>query len=189
MFTLIGGGMKRLEQSFRYMANVLPKKIQWFKERAIHFDPNNNTVSTSGGHDIKYDMLLIASGLELKYEKVKKKNNSKLLITFILMFAFINSNILLQIPGLVEGLSIPNGKVCSIYSPKYVDRTYDALRNIEKGNAIFTFPSSPVKCPGAPQKIVYIAEHYLRKVCSFSEKLLKIKKLLLKLFKISDKQT
>ena len=72
MFTLIGGGMKRLEQSFRYMADVLPKKIQWIKERAIHFDPNNNTVSTSGGHDIKYDMLLIASGLELKYEKVMR---------------------------------------------------------------------------------------------------------------------
>ncbi|XP_065359541.1 sulfide:quinone oxidoreductase, mitochondrial [Calliphora vicina] len=136
MFTLIGGGMKRLEQSYKMMADVLPKNIKWIKEKAVHFDPNNNTVSTSGGNDIKYDMLLIATGLELNYNKI---------------------------PGLEEGLSIPNGKVCSIYSPKYVDRTYDALRNLEKGNAIFTFPSSPVKCPGAPQKIVYIAEHYLRK--------------------------
>lgn len=69
-----------------------------------------------------------------------------------------------QIPGLVEALAIPQGKVCSIYSPLYVDRTYDCLRNIQQGNAIFTFPNSPVKCPGAPQKIVYIAEHYFRKV-------------------------
>ena len=84
MLTLIGGGMRRLEQSFRYMADVLPKKVQWIKDIVIHFDPNNNTVSTSGGHDIKYDMLLIASGLELKYEKVirnatnivKKSQNS-----------------------------------------------------------------------------------------------------------------
>ena len=80
MFTLIGGGMRRLEQSFRYMADVLPKKIQWIKDKAIHFDPNNNTVSTSSGHDIKYDMLLIAIGLHLKYDKViqKKNNNTNL---------------------------------------------------------------------------------------------------------------
>ncbi|TMW39331.1 hypothetical protein DOY81_015589 [Sarcophaga bullata] len=75
-----------------------------------------------------------------------------------------NSFSLFQIPGLVEALSIPNGKVCSIYSPKYVERTYDVLRNVKKGNAIFTFPNSPVKCAGAPQKIVYIAEHYLRRM-------------------------
>lgn len=52
------------------MADVLPKKVKWFKEKAVHFDPNNNTVSTSGGNDIKYDMLLIAMGLELNYHKV-----------------------------------------------------------------------------------------------------------------------
>lgn len=39
-----------------------------------------------------------------------------------------------------------------------------ALEKFQKGNIIFTFPASPVKCPGAPQKICYITEHYLRKV-------------------------
>lgn len=67
-------------------------------------------------------------------------------------------------PGLEDALAIPNGKVCSIYSPKYVDRTLHCLRNTVGGNAIFTFPDSPVKCPGAPQKILYISEHYFRKV-------------------------
>lgn len=136
MFTLIGGGMKRLEQSYRLMGDVLPKNIKWIKEKAINFDPNNNMVTTSGGNEIKYEMLLIATGLQLNYDKIT---------------------------GLEEALAIPNGKVCSIYSPKYVDRTYDCLRNIEKGNAIFTFPNSPVKCPGAPQKILYISEHYFRR--------------------------
>ncbi|XP_037933963.1 sulfide:quinone oxidoreductase, mitochondrial-like isoform X2 [Teleopsis dalmanni] len=137
MFTLIGGGMKRLDHSYKLMANVLPKKVRWVKDRAVNFDPKNNTVSTANGTSIRYDMLLIATGLQLNYDKI---------------------------PGLVEALSIPNGKVCSIYSPKYVDRTYQCLRNIEDGNAIFTYPSSPVKCPGAPQKILYIAEHYFRKL-------------------------
>lgn len=39
-----------------------------------------------------------------------------------------------------------------------------ALENFQSGNIIFTFPASPVKCPGAPQKICYITEHFLRKV-------------------------
>jgi eukaryotic sulfide quinone oxidoreductase len=60
----------------------------------------------------------------------------------------------------VEALSIENGKVCSNYSPEYVQRTYQALQNFKQGNAVFTFPNSPVKCPGAPQKVLYLAEHF-----------------------------
>lgn len=129
--------MKSLSQSFKSMSSVLPKKAKWYQESASDLDPKNNTVTTSKGRNIKYDVLLIATGLQLNYDKV---------------------------PGLEDALSIPDGKVGSIYSPKYVDRVYDSLRRFQKGNAIFTFPSSPVKCPGAPQKIVYIAEHYFRKV-------------------------
>lgn len=70
---------------------------------------------------------------------------------------------LTQIPGLEEALSVPNGNVTSIYSPIYVDRHLNALKRFEKGNIVFTFPASPVKCPGAPQKICYITEHFLRK--------------------------
>lgn len=31
------------------------------------------------------------------------------------------------------------------------------------GNAIFTFPNTPIKCAGAPQKVMYITDSYLRK--------------------------
>lgn len=68
-----------------------------------------------------------------------------------------------QIPGLREALAIPYGNVTSIYSPKYVNRHLQAMEKFEKGNIVFTFPESPIKCPGAPQKICYITEHYLRR--------------------------
>lgn len=70
----------------------------------------------------------------------------------------------IKIPGLVDALNTPNGNVTSIYSPKYVDRHLAALKRFESGNVIFTYPSSACKCPGAPQKICYITDHYLRKV-------------------------
>ncbi|KXJ81652.1 hypothetical protein RP20_CCG018303 [Aedes albopictus] len=131
MFTLIGGGIKTLKDSYRPMSKVLPTLAKWVKDSAVKFEPENNTVYTANG-----DFLLVATGLQLNYDKI---------------------------PGLVDALSIPKGKVCSNYSPKYVDRTYQALQAFKSGNAIFTYPNSPVKCPGAPQKILYIGEHYLRK--------------------------
>ena len=57
-------------------------------------------------------------------------------------------------------------QVCSNYSPVYVKQTFPAIQMLEKtgGNAIFTFPMPPLKCPGAPQKISYMTDDYLRKV-------------------------
>lgn len=158
MFTMIGGGIKTLENSRRSMESVLPRKAKWIKDAAAKFSPNSNEVITSGGHTITYDFLVIAIGLQLNYSKVRVQQN-KVHKTRCNNY----SRWFQQIPGLEEALSIPNGNVTSIYSPKYVDRHLNALKQFQGGNIIFTFPASPVKCPGAPQKICYITEHYLRK--------------------------
>jgi eukaryotic sulfide quinone oxidoreductase len=128
--------MKTLEESARPMGDVLSPLVTWVKDKADKFDPKNNKVTTKNGDVIEYDYMVVAAGLQLNYDKI---------------------------PGLLEALAIPKGAVCSIYSPKYVNRVHEAMQNFRSGNAIFTFPNSPVKCPGAPQKICYITEHYLRK--------------------------
>lgn len=45
-----------------------------------------------------------------------------------------------------------------------MEKTWNALQNFKGGNAVFTFPNTPVKCAGAPQKIMYLSDAYLRKV-------------------------
>lgn len=55
-------------------------------------------------------------------------------------------------------------KIGSNYSVETVEKTWKALQDFKEGNAIFTFPNTPVKCAGAPQKIMYLADAYLRKV-------------------------
>lgn len=67
-------------------------------------------------------------------------------------------------PGLQQALDHKESQVCSIYGPNTVPQVYDVLRRTKSGNAIFTFPSTPVKCPGAPQKILYLSEDYWQKV-------------------------
>ena len=50
------------------------------------------------------------------------------------------------------------------YSANTVTDTWKEIQNFEGGNAIFTVPNTPIKCLGAPQKIMYLAEDYFRKV-------------------------
>ncbi|XP_076030024.1 sulfide quinone oxidoreductase [Oratosquilla oratoria] len=134
MWTLVGGGMKKLNNSGKPMSEVLPKKADWIKQKVVSFDPDNNFVTTEDGNQIGYEFLVVALGLQLNYSQVK---------------------------GLPEAFETPG--VGSNYSPLYVQKTFESLKNFKEGNAIFTFPASPVKCAGAPQKIMYISEEYLRK--------------------------
>lgn len=63
------------------------------------------------------------------------------------------------LPGLREALQTDS--VCSNYlDPR---KTYDVLKNFKGGNAVFTQPATPIRCGGAPQKIMYLAEEYFNK--------------------------
>ncbi|NRA52300.1 MAG: NAD(P)/FAD-dependent oxidoreductase [Phaeodactylibacter sp.] len=65
--------------------------------------------------------------------------------------------------SLIEGLAetMNKNQVCSNYvDPDY---TWECLQEFKGGNAIFTQPATPVKCGGAPQKIMYLADDYWRK--------------------------
>jgi len=72
-------------------------------------------------------------------------------------------------PGLVNNLDAIEGLkeavdkkvVCS----NYIDprETWKQLQQFKGGNAIFTMPTTPIKCGGAPQKIAYLAADFFRK--------------------------
>ncbi|XP_013411572.1 sulfide:quinone oxidoreductase, mitochondrial [Lingula anatina] len=130
MFTLIGGGLKKMENSARPMSSVIPDTCDWFKDKAMEFDPKNDIVTTAAGDQIKYQFLVVAMGLQLHYEYIK---------------------------GLPEAFDVDPYLVTN-YSPKYVSRTINGIETFKGGNAVFTLPNTPIKCAGAPQKIMYLAE-------------------------------
>lgn len=136
LFTLVGGGVCSVDSTARPMASVLPKDAFWIKDEAVSFAPSDNTVRTKNGSSIKYDMLVLSLGLQLNYNKVD---------------------------GLLDALQTSGSGVASNYSPKFVNNTFRELQSFSKGNAIFTCPSTPIKCGGAPQKAAYLSEHYMRK--------------------------
>ncbi len=63
------------------------------------------------------------------------------------------------LPGLREALETDS--VCSNYIDP--EKTWRIIKNFKGGNAVFTQPSTPIKCGGAPQKIAYLADEAFRK--------------------------
>ncbi|SMC37622.1 NAD(P)/FAD-dependent oxidoreductase [Cellulophaga tyrosinoxydans] len=63
------------------------------------------------------------------------------------------------VPGLGEAMD--KGVVCSNYTNP--EHTWEVIKNFKGGTALFTQPTTPIKCGGAPQKIMYLAESHFRK--------------------------
>ncbi|NVK64699.1 MAG: NAD(P)/FAD-dependent oxidoreductase [Flavobacteriales bacterium] len=131
-WTLVGANTYDFEKTKRTMASVMPDGVNWIKEYAESFEPENNTVITKNGTRIEYDFLVLSPGIKIDNSLVK---------------------------GLEE--AIDKGVVCSNYTdPKF---TWKVLKNFKGGTALFTQPATPIKCGGAPQKIMYLAEDHFKK--------------------------
>ena len=133
-WTLAGGGEFDIKKTERSESSVIPKGVKWIKESVVSFSPDNNSVSLSNSEFVSYDFLVVAPGIQLNWIDVK---------------------------GLEESLG-KNG-VTSNYSFKYAPYTFELIKNLNKGKAIFHNPHTPVKCGGAPHKIMYLAADYFRK--------------------------
>ncbi|GAB6067664.1 FAD/NAD(P)-binding oxidoreductase [Methylothermus subterraneus] len=135
MWTLVGAGVVKRETTWRKTADVLPRQARWIQERVVAVDPDRQVVETQTGRKIGYDWLIVAAGLKLDWDKID---------------------------GLRQELVGQDG-VCSNYSYATVAYTWELIRNFQGGVALFTMPPMPIKCPGAPQKIAYLAEDYFRR--------------------------
>jgi len=134
LWTLVGGGIFPKKRSQREEAGLIPKGVTWLQDAATAFEPDENRVLTRDGKSVTYEWLVVAPGLQLNWGKI---------------------------PGLKE--SIGTRSVCSNYAYQYVDYTWETLRNFKSGTALFTHPTGAVKCGGAPQKIMYLAEDWMRR--------------------------
>jgi sulfide:quinone oxidoreductase len=133
-WTLVGGGVFDIKKTERNEADVMPKGVKWIKEKVTGFLPESNTIQLETGNTLQYDYLVVAAGIQLNWHEIK---------------------------GLKETLGKNN--VCSNYSFEHAPYTFECIKNFKGGKAIFHNPHTPVKCGGAPHKIMYVAADYFRK--------------------------
>ncbi len=134
-FTIVGAGAYTLKKATRNEADLIDVSVKWIKDYADSFQPDNNSVTLRSGEQISYDYLVVCPGLQLDWDKIV---------------------------GLKETLN-KNG-VCSNYSPETTEYTWECIKNLKSGVALFTQPPMPIKCAGAPQKIMYLAtDRFIKK--------------------------
>lgn len=135
LWTLAGAGIVDKEVTRRSTIDVMPKGAILISMSVKSFTPSENTLTLENDEVLVYDYLVVCPGIQVNWH-------------------------------LVEGLSETLGQngVCSNYSYESVESTWQTLQNLKEGNALFTFPNTAVKCGGAPQKIMYLADDYLRRV-------------------------
>lgn len=128
-WTLVGGGVFTVEQTTRNEKDFIPQRSTWIKDYVETLDPDHNRVVTRDGSVVAYDYLILAPGIQINWHLIK---------------------------GLKESLG--KGGVTSNYSKDYAPYTWETIQNFQGGTAIFTMPGTPIKCAGAPQKIMYMAD-------------------------------
>ncbi|VDN19192.1 unnamed protein product [Gongylonema pulchrum] len=86
------------------------------------------------GREVTYEFLIVAAGLQLRYELIE---------------------------GLPEAFKCD--RVNSVYTAELTMKMNRELNSFRGGTAIYTFPNTPIKCAGAPQKICYLSDDFFRK--------------------------
>lgn len=133
-FTLVGGGCYSLDKTRRSMRGLIPAGVTWLQKSVANIDPQSNTVELDDKSKQAYDFLVVCPGVVLDWDGIE---------------------------GLKE--TIGQNGVCTNYSPDQVEYTWTCLQNTKAGDKLFfTQAPLPFKCPGAPQKIAYLAADYLK---------------------------
>jgi sulfide:quinone oxidoreductase len=133
-WTMVGGGVFEAQTTARTMGSLIPKGVHWIKSAVAAFEPANNAVILDGCRVVKYDRLIVCPGLKLDWNKVD---------------------------GLVETLG-KNG-VTSNYRYDLAPYTWELVKGLKEGRALFSQPPMPIKCAGAPQKAMYLSgDHWFK---------------------------
>jgi sulfide:quinone oxidoreductase len=133
LWTLVGGGCAPAGESARAQAAVMPQGAAWIRQTATAIDPDAQRVDLDTGESVGYDFLVVCPGLALDWDRL---------------------------PGSAQALG--RDGVSSNYQFDLAPKTWEFIKGLRSGTAVFTMPSGPIKCAGAPQKIAYLAADWWR---------------------------
>lgn len=135
-WTLVGGGEYAAEATRRPLADCLPQGVTHRQVAVTELLPEHNQLRLDDESTLKYDYLIVAAGIQNNWSAI-------------------------------EGLEAALGKngVSSNYRYDLAPYTWQQVQQLPAGaTAVFTQPAGAIKCPGAPQKALYLAADYFQRV-------------------------
>ncbi|MBL4542428.1 MAG: NAD(P)/FAD-dependent oxidoreductase [Rhodobacteraceae bacterium] len=137
-FTLIAAGLKPADYSVSRTAQWLPRRAEWIEDKVAEIDPDAKRVTTAGGQSVDYDFLVVATGLDLRFDEIE---------------------------GFSLDLVGSNGIGAVYAGPDYAARSWAELDRFTErgGEALFFRPATEMKCAGAPLKYTFITDDYARR--------------------------
>jgi len=149
--TLVGSGIWDKSDIVYYRDDKLPDGVKLIKGSVTAFDPENDKVIVDDNQEVPYEHLIVATGLVLNYGAIKGLEGE------------ITSS---TADNAVVKEKVGKDGLYSIYFQDGAEATWKGMEELiakakahkgpEKLQAVFTHPNTPIKCGGAPKKIMYL---------------------------------
>ncbi|MEJ8561194.1 FAD/NAD(P)-binding oxidoreductase [Yoonia sp. GPGPB17] len=135
--SLVATGLKPASYAVSRTTDWLPQDVALKTEFAVQIDPETKAVTLQSGEVLRYDYLIVATGLILDHD---------------------------AIDGFDLDMVGTNGIGALYAGPDYARRTWQAASAFIEtgGRGLFTRPATEMKCAGAPLKHVFLLDDLAR---------------------------
>jgi len=155
--TLVGAGVWDAKDITYNRDEFVPSGVKLIKGAVTSFDPQNNTVTVDGSQVVSYDQLVIATGLMLNYGAIKGLDG---VITSSGADNSVVKNSAMSKDGL-HSVYYRDGATAIWKGMQELIAKAKAHKGPGKLQALFTHPNTPIKCGGAPMKMIYLTNSRL----------------------------
>ncbi|MEA1880711.1 MAG: FAD/NAD(P)-binding oxidoreductase [Campylobacterota bacterium] len=152
--TLVAAGIWDEEDIIYNRDDFVPEGVKVIEDRAVFFNPQENKLTTEKGQIVTYDYLILATGTQLDFERIKGLEEAGRALSSG------NNDKLMDALG---------DSICSIYTSRGSVKTWEIMQKYiaqaksgKKTKFVFTHPDTPIKCGGAPKKIIYLTNARLK---------------------------
>ena len=145
----IAAGEYQFDDIVLHNSDYIDDSVTWIKDEVSDFDADNNTVTTKGGKKVAYDYMVVATGIVYHYEKIAGLSEADIGKNGI-------SSVYLS--DLAQGTAAG-----AVATAEWFKLVHAAAQKKQQPKVLCTQPNTPIKCGGAPQKILYLCDDYLKR--------------------------
>ncbi|UPT78465.1 NAD(P)/FAD-dependent oxidoreductase [Sulfurovum sp. XGS-02] len=145
----IGAGLYTFDDIVKDNKDFIADDVNWIKDEVASFDPDNNMVTTRAGEEVSYDYMVVATGIVYHYDWIKGLTEDDIGKNGIAS-VYLNN---------LEKGTADGGEI----TWKWFNELKKSAASGKRPTAIYTNPNTPIKCGGAPQKMLYLSADHLKK--------------------------